>query len=283
MKKCGKCQSSYYCSKECQHQDWPIHKRICYSSDEFSGLSAQFEHISGKTIDKTPICCMICGATEDDSELLERDTYRVCVPCMAGLKEIYSDQLENEQHTRASRSSATSSKPIYVVEPYASLSRSLSDDVYKSDVEAIKKLVLELRGSVDEVKMHRYKAYTIYDYESIIAGLDSSSIDLNTLEDKFISAFRLVKRSINNPNINPLGYMVFVDGRLSELSSVVEDAKDKLSDILTVEVKGFNIKLEEVNIYFISNGSDDWEEEEFCVVMKKEDYDNRHFQTKFAY
>ncbi|KAK4960900.1 hypothetical protein LTR10_001389 [Elasticomyces elasticus] len=28
--KCGRCKSLYYCSKSCQAQDWPVHKRLCF-------------------------------------------------------------------------------------------------------------------------------------------------------------------------------------------------------------------------------------------------------------
>jgi hypothetical protein len=29
MKKCSKCKKTYYCSRECQINDWPEHKKIC--------------------------------------------------------------------------------------------------------------------------------------------------------------------------------------------------------------------------------------------------------------
>jgi len=29
LKKCGKCTEIYYCSAECQKQDWPAHRRYC--------------------------------------------------------------------------------------------------------------------------------------------------------------------------------------------------------------------------------------------------------------
>jgi len=29
LKKCGKCKEIYYCSAECQKQDWPAHRRYC--------------------------------------------------------------------------------------------------------------------------------------------------------------------------------------------------------------------------------------------------------------
>ncbi|KAF7345207.1 MYND-type domain-containing protein [Mycena sanguinolenta] len=29
MRRCAKCQVSFYCSKECQTRDWPVHKEIC--------------------------------------------------------------------------------------------------------------------------------------------------------------------------------------------------------------------------------------------------------------
>lgn len=31
IKKCSKCEQSFYCSRECQVQNWPIHKQICQS------------------------------------------------------------------------------------------------------------------------------------------------------------------------------------------------------------------------------------------------------------
>jgi hypothetical protein len=32
--KCGICKSVYYCSKECQHSHWKIHKKICKKDDD---------------------------------------------------------------------------------------------------------------------------------------------------------------------------------------------------------------------------------------------------------
>ncbi|KAJ6484830.1 hypothetical protein C8R45DRAFT_999388 [Mycena sanguinolenta] len=29
MRRCGKCQAAFYCSKECQSRDWPVHKQMC--------------------------------------------------------------------------------------------------------------------------------------------------------------------------------------------------------------------------------------------------------------
>ncbi|KAJ6453364.1 peptidase S8/S53 domain-containing protein [Mycena sanguinolenta] len=34
QRKCGKCQSAFYCSKECQTRDWPAHKERCGGDDE---------------------------------------------------------------------------------------------------------------------------------------------------------------------------------------------------------------------------------------------------------
>ncbi len=290
MKKCSKCQSSYYCSKECQHQDWPTHKHICYSSTEFGGLSAYIESTRDKTINKTSTCCMLCGVEGDDVELLERDTGRMCVPCITGVQEVYADQLENIQHKRASRSSATSSKPIYIVESYQSLCKSLSDDVYKQDIERVETLVLLLRGSVNEVKMHRYKAYTLNDYKRIISGLDDTLIDLDMVEDTlidldmvedtFVISFRFVCQL--DANKEPVIIVKFVPGYLPELSRLRQDIMDKLGTYLIADRGDLGVKLKEINIYFVSNGTDDWKEEDFRVVMTKEEYDNKHFQTKSA-
>ncbi|KAK7915112.1 hypothetical protein PG985_012815 [Apiospora marii] len=34
-KRCGRCNGTYYCSQECQHQDWPVHKLLCASFGAF--------------------------------------------------------------------------------------------------------------------------------------------------------------------------------------------------------------------------------------------------------
>lgn len=34
LKKCGNCESVYYCSRECQAADWPTHKHICFKLND---------------------------------------------------------------------------------------------------------------------------------------------------------------------------------------------------------------------------------------------------------
>jgi hypothetical protein len=34
MKKCGGCQTTYYCNRECQTANWPLHKPVCNAADE---------------------------------------------------------------------------------------------------------------------------------------------------------------------------------------------------------------------------------------------------------
>jgi len=42
MRCCGRCKSLYYCSKECQKEDWISHKRLCQKLDGLSeGLKNQ--------------------------------------------------------------------------------------------------------------------------------------------------------------------------------------------------------------------------------------------------
>ncbi|KUJ06892.1 uncharacterized protein LY89DRAFT_400203 [Mollisia scopiformis] len=31
LKRCAKCQTTTYCSRDCQKQDWKLHKRVCAS------------------------------------------------------------------------------------------------------------------------------------------------------------------------------------------------------------------------------------------------------------
>ena len=34
MKKCSRCRSTYYCSRECQVKDWEEHKKVCKKKDK---------------------------------------------------------------------------------------------------------------------------------------------------------------------------------------------------------------------------------------------------------
>ena len=34
MKKCSRCKTTFYCSRDCQIGDWKIHKRICGKEKE---------------------------------------------------------------------------------------------------------------------------------------------------------------------------------------------------------------------------------------------------------
>ncbi|KAJ7193918.1 hypothetical protein GGX14DRAFT_405079 [Mycena pura] len=41
LKKCSQCQSVFYCSKECQREDWKCHKKACKPSDSITTPSDQ--------------------------------------------------------------------------------------------------------------------------------------------------------------------------------------------------------------------------------------------------
>jgi ankyrin repeat protein len=34
MKKCGACKTVYYCNRDCQTANWPLHKQVCSAADE---------------------------------------------------------------------------------------------------------------------------------------------------------------------------------------------------------------------------------------------------------
>ncbi|KAH8175445.1 MYND finger domain-containing protein [Sarocladium implicatum] len=41
---CSRCNSSAYCSPECQKEDWPIHKLLCKNFSEFDKTTRPSEH-----------------------------------------------------------------------------------------------------------------------------------------------------------------------------------------------------------------------------------------------
>lgn len=55
--KCGKCRLVYYCSTECQHQDWDNHKTVCFDRERFKIISRKLQkkglirHVNGNTLD----------------------------------------------------------------------------------------------------------------------------------------------------------------------------------------------------------------------------------------
>jgi len=49
LKKCGRCQTAYYCNGECQLKDWPRHKLIC-ASEQYTQLLNNFKYwLTAKT------------------------------------------------------------------------------------------------------------------------------------------------------------------------------------------------------------------------------------------
>ncbi|XDV51453.1 hypothetical protein PO909_020326 [Leuciscus waleckii] len=58
LMKCGRCRSSFYCSKEHQRQDWKKHKRVCKEAESDSALTTPGERMSD----------FITSATSSDSK-----------------------------------------------------------------------------------------------------------------------------------------------------------------------------------------------------------------------
>lgn len=60
LKKCSRCSEVFYCSKECQTKEWPMHKKICHQAKSTISLEKIWEKIQ-RTFwqDKLPAACPI--------------------------------------------------------------------------------------------------------------------------------------------------------------------------------------------------------------------------------
>lgn len=57
LKRCAKCKSQWYCSRECQKSDWKSHKKVCGStSAESNSTSATSSSSAGQGINPKAIC-----------------------------------------------------------------------------------------------------------------------------------------------------------------------------------------------------------------------------------
>ncbi|KAF1954603.1 putative MYND domain protein [Byssothecium circinans] len=77
MKRCAKCQTTHYCSRECQKVHWKIHKKVCSTNaashaegDSKSGPN--IEHASGY---KTPRVKSLSKQIPDPFTRLDNNTY----------------------------------------------------------------------------------------------------------------------------------------------------------------------------------------------------------------
>ncbi|KAJ6448642.1 hypothetical protein C8R45DRAFT_1132851 [Mycena sanguinolenta] len=61
LRKCGKCQSALYCSKECQTRDWPAHKERCGDDDAAKLFDKLIKNLVLQSIllGKLHCCCIL--------------------------------------------------------------------------------------------------------------------------------------------------------------------------------------------------------------------------------
>ena len=83
ISRCGKCISVFYCSKECQASDWPIHKPKCtmlsYVLEQTKIKNEGIENLTNKLADESNICC-VCLDNPSSAINFSCDHF-VCFPC----------------------------------------------------------------------------------------------------------------------------------------------------------------------------------------------------------
>lgn len=57
FKRCGRCQSKRYCSIECQHLDWPIHKAVCNAQYKAAKKSNDKQYVNGNVMSIPQLVC----------------------------------------------------------------------------------------------------------------------------------------------------------------------------------------------------------------------------------